>query len=106
MVQQGMPSQMPPMSSLERALHMPSAAEENPVRELFTSKNLKMKTEIPPGLIIPMARAFVVSQRTGSKYLRQFCNEICLLQISKDRRGRIEYMESVVASRRRDDDLE
>ena len=105
--QQRVPEQQAPqMSPLERALHVPTAMEENPVRELFTPGNLKMKTEIPPGLIIPLARAYVIAKKTGSAILTNFCDEILLLQISKDRRGRIEFMESVVASRGREDDLD
>jgi len=65
--------QAPPMSPLERALHVPTAMEENPVRELFTPGNLKMKTEIPPGLIIPLARAYVIAKKTGSAILTNFC---------------------------------
>jgi len=94
----------PPMTAVEQAFYSPSPADENPVRDLFTKKNLKMKSEIPPNLIIPLARGYVVAEATHSQLLQKFLDTILELQVSKERRGRIEYMESIVAGRRREEE--
>ncbi len=75
------------------------------LKQLFISDDsLKMKSEIPPGLIIPLARAYVIAKKTGSKILERYCDIILELQVSKDRKGRIEMMECLTAMRRREDE--
>ena len=63
-----------------------------------------MKSELPPGLIIPIARGFVLANITKSKILAAYCELILQAQISKDRKGRLELMEALVAGRRHQDD--
>lgn len=93
-------------SAMERLLAVPTA-EESPVKELFSvDGTLKMKSEIPPGLILHLARAYTIADLTKSKILLRFCDNVLQLQISKDRKGRVEMMESIIARIRRSEEEE
>jgi len=61
---------------------------------------LKMTTEISPDLIFPLACLEVVAKRFKSKVLPAFSREVYLLEISKDRKGRVELVEGVLSTRR------
>lgn len=73
----------------------------NVVDVLFDSRKarLKMITEIPPELIYPLAVLQVVQRRFKSKVLDDFAHELFLLQISRDRKGRGELIEALLAIR-------
>lgn len=93
-------------SPLDRYLAMPSG-EESPDKALFDiEKTLLMKSEVPAGLITVLAGAYTIAEMTNSKYLKMFCNLILQLQISKDRKGRVELMESVIARLHRNEDTD
>ena len=91
--------------AIERALSIPAGEELAQIKELFPDGrdgSLMMKTEIPPGLIIPLARAYTIAGLTQSKVLKKYCDNILKAQINKDRQGRIELMEALVSVRRRE----
>ncbi len=71
------------------------------VNSLFDSrkKQLKMITEISPDLIYPMATMTIIAKEYKSKVLDGFISEIYQLMISKDRKGRGELIEALMASR-------
>lgn len=71
------------------------------IRSLFDSRKsqLKMITEISPDLIYPMALMTIIANMYRSKVLNSFISEIYMLQISKDRKGRAELIEALLASR-------
>lgn len=71
------------------------------VDTLFDSRRsrLKMITEVPPELIYPLAVLQVVQKRFKSKVLDEFTHELFQLQISRDRKGRGELIEALLAVR-------
>lgn len=71
------------------------------VDTLFDSRKarLKMITEIPPELIYPLAVLQIVQKRFKSRVLDDFAHELFLLQISRDRKGRGELIEALLAIR-------
>jgi len=88
---------------IERALAVPVGEEAANIRELFSvDGTLMMKSEVPPGLIIHLARAYTIADVTKSKLLKNYCDAILKLEISKDRKGRIELMEALISARRRE----
>jgi len=91
--------------TIERALAVPAGEETAQLRELFAvDGTLLMKSELPPGLIIPISRGYILAKITNSKILESYCDMILKAQISKDRKGRLELMEALVAGRRHVDD--
>ena len=71
------------------------------INSLFDSRKsqLKMITEISPELIYPMAIMTVIASQYRSKILNMFISELYQLMISKDRKGRAELIEALLASR-------
>ena len=71
------------------------------IKSLFDSskKQLKMITEITPDLVYPMATMTIIAKRYKSGILNDFISEIYQLQISKNRQGRAELIEALLASR-------
>ncbi len=91
--------------TIERALAVPVGEETAQLRELFAvDGTLLMKSELPPGLIIPLSRAYMLANVTKSKILSGYCDLVLQAQISKDRKGRLELMEALVAGRRHSDE--
>ena len=89
-------------STIEQAFASAAGVEESAqVEQLFVDDaTLIMKTEIPTGLIVPLAKAYTIAHKTKSKVLKYYCDMILKAQISKDRKGRIELMEALAAVRR------
>ncbi len=71
------------------------------VQSLFDARKsrLKMITEISPELIYPMAIMTVIAKKYKSGILADFISELYQLMISKDRKGRGELIEALLASR-------
>ncbi len=71
------------------------------INSLFDSRKsqLKMITEISPELIYPMAVMTVIANKYKSPILNMFISELYQLMISKDRKGRAELIEALLASR-------
>jgi hypothetical protein len=89
--------------SLLQAALSSGSEDEQQVQQLFNLKDFQdliVKTEIPPGLIVPIAKALTIAELTNCDVLKKFIRYILLLQISKDRKGRIELMEAISAVRR------
>jgi len=59
-----------------------------------------MTTEIPPDLIFLMSCLGVIADRFHSKVLKAFAKEFYQLEVSKDRKGRTELVEALLATRR------
>ena len=70
-------------------------------KALFDSRKsmLKMITEITPDLVYPMALMTVIGDKYKSKTLQAFQKEIYQLQISRERKGRAELIEVLLAGR-------
>lgn len=90
------------VSMVERSLQ-PMPGEEDPIKEVLSSQNLEMMSELPPNMIKAMASAYMVADLTGCEELKRFCRYIMTFQVSKDRKGRIEYIEGVTSRRREED---
>ena len=71
------------------------------VDTLFDSKKnrLKMITEVTPDLVYPLALLMTIQKRYKSKLLDDFSSEFYQLQISRDRKGRAELIEALLATR-------
>jgi len=60
--------------TIERALAVPAGEDTAQLRELFAvDGTLLMKSELPPGLIIPIARGYILAKITNSKMLSGYC---------------------------------
>ena len=71
------------------------------VDTLFDVKKarLKMITEVTPDLVYPLALLSTIQQRYRSKLLDDFSSQFYQLQISRDRKGRAELIEALLATR-------
>ena len=71
------------------------------VDTLFDAKKarLKMITEVTPDLVYPLALLMTIQQRYRSKLLDDFSSQFYQLQISRDRKGRAELIEALLATR-------
>ena len=71
------------------------------VNTLFDAKKsrLKMITEVTPDLVYPLALLMTIQKRYKSKLLDDFSSEFYQLQISRDRKGRAELIEALLATR-------
>jgi hypothetical protein len=79
--------------------------ESSLIKQLFPiDSTLGMKSEISPGLVLPMARARIVARMTKSVVLDGYINELLQLLVSKDRRGRHELLEALGAMRHHEED--
>lgn len=63
-------------------------------------KKLKMTTEVEPSQVSGMATLGLIGGRFRSKVLQAFETEIYSLQVSKDRKGRLELVEALLSVRR------
>jgi hypothetical protein len=58
-----------------------------------------MITEVTPDLVYPLALLMTIQKRYKSKLLDDFSSEFYQLQISRDRKGRAELIEALLATR-------
>lgn len=65
------------------------------LKELFSTKNLAMKTDLSDQLILAMARGEVFAERYQSTAMKSLIFKIQELSVSKDRQGRAEFVELV-----------
>lgn len=74
---------------------------EGIVKALFDNRKsrLKMITEVSPDLIYPLTVLQVVGTKFKSRVIDNFLSELYQLQISRDRKGRGELIEALLASR-------
>jgi len=80
-----------------------SDSENAIVEGYFETKNFKKMqqlTEITPDLMFPMVVAGVIEKKFKSKIIHIMREELFLLEVSKDRKGRDEYAEVALAVRR------
>lgn len=92
--------------AVERMTSMsPVDEESNLIKQLFPDDiTLGMKSEISPGLILPIARANIVAKMTHSSVLRGYVDELLRLLVSKDRKGRHELLQALTSMRHQDED--
>ena len=70
------------------------------IKQLFPDDyTLLMKTEIPAGLVLPLARAEVVDSMIHSPVLRVYIDKLLRILISKDRQGRNELIETIAIAK-------
>lgn len=74
--------------TIERALSVPAGEETQQLKELFAvDGTLLMKSELPPGLIIPIARGYILADITKSKILANYCIPGDEKVLAKNRKG-------------------
>lgn len=72
--------------------------------ELFkfnTATDLKTKSEVSPDLIVHFSLGYMLAEVTHDKTYKMLLDQILTLMISRDRRGRQEYIE--IQSHKKDD---
>ena len=72
------------------------------IQQLFEVKDLdkqSMTTEIPPELIFDMAVLLLIADRFASKLLKNLAKFIFQIEVSKDRKGRLELVEAWLSKR-------
>ncbi len=70
---------------------------------LFETKDInkqKQLSELVPELIFPMSIMDLIQWRFKSNFLKKFASELYMHEVSKDRKGRLEFVEAFLASRR------
>ena len=70
-------------------------AMEEGIKQLFTTENLEMKTELSAPLVLHMARGKIFEKYFHSKVMGDFINNIQVLSVSKGRKGRQEFVSLV-----------
>jgi len=65
------------------------------VRELFTEKNIKVKSDLDKHQISIIARLMFQAELTGLPELKQILDEFITLRVSKDRLSRQEFVKAV-----------
>ena len=67
-------------------------AFEEGIKQLFDTKNLRMKTDLSAPLILAMARGEIFVDIYKSRNMANFINSIQTLNVSKGRKGRSELV--------------
>jgi len=95
---------MPGGGMLDNILAQGSSDETSVLAALFPSKTheerLIMLSELPPELVFPMSVLRTVQKRFKSKILGSMANSLYLNEIPKDRKGRLEGVETFLGMRR------
>ena len=93
-------------SLIDGLLQTAGGSGDNNLEELLFSDKpslLEMTTEVQPDLVFSMALFGMVEDKFRSKNLKSFGKHFYKLQISKDRKGRIELIEALLAGKRQGD---
>ncbi len=77
------------------------------VNILFDNRKsrLKMISEVTPDLIYALSLLSLIADKYKSSVLSKFLSELLQFQISRDRKGRGELIEAVLAGRSHDSDM-
>lgn len=70
-------------------------ALELALKELFSDKKMEMKTDLSENLILAMSRGTIFADRYDSETMRSLILTLQRLFVSKDRKGRGEYVDLV-----------
>lgn len=92
-----------PRSLLEGFSFQGESSESAAIEALYNIKSidrLRMTTEVTPDLVFPLACLEVIVDRYKSKVLRQFAQRLYQIEISKDRKGRLELVETLLSIRK------
>jgi len=73
--------------------------DNNPLSLLMNEENPDGKTDLTEGLIIAIGRARIMSDVFDCPELRQFCDQLIRLRVSRNRLGRKEVIEGLQAQR-------
>src|SRR3989304_5536189 len=93
---------------LEGIISQNTQEDSSIINALFDIKRfdrLKMITEVTPDLIFALSCLGLIAQRFNSKVLHNFSREFFLLEVSKDRQGRLVMGEALLAMRRKAEDI-
>lgn len=82
------------IDDLEQMFSGEGQTESSILKELFNSKNIKVKTELTGDQVSIVSRLFLMADITKRPYLRTVLNEFITLQVSKDRKSRMEFVEA------------
>jgi hypothetical protein len=67
------------------------------VKEIFTSKNVKVKSDLSSSQISKISRAYYLAKILDMRELESLLDEFVTLRISKDRKSRSEFVEGLKA---------
>ena len=82
------------VEELEQMFSGDGQTESSILKELFNSKNIKVKTELTADQVSIVSRLFLMADITKRPYLGTVLNEFITLQVSKDRKSRMEFVEA------------
>jgi len=77
-------------------------ANKNTSARLLDKKDIELKTDLNPLEITLIARARMVSFRYEVPLLYDFCDDLMILKVSRERRGRKEFIEGLHAEEKKD----
>lgn len=82
------------VDELEQMFSGDGQTESSILKELFSSKNIKLKTELTADQVSIISRLELMSDITKRPYLKLVLNEFRLHQVSKERKSRLEFVEA------------
>jgi hypothetical protein len=82
------------VEELENMFQGDGQTESSILKELFNSKNIKVKTDLTEDQISIVSRLFLMAHITKRPYLHTVLNEFITLRVSKDRKSRTEFVEA------------
>lgn len=74
-----------------------SSNPNDAVKEIFTSKNVKVKSDLSSSQISKISRAYYLAKILKMPELESLLDEFVTLRISKDRKSRSEFVEGLKA---------
>lgn len=82
------------IESMEEMFSGEGATESSILKELFTVKNFKTKSQLTADEISIISRLYFMATVTKRPYLKNILDEYVTLQISRDRQSRKEFVEA------------
>jgi hypothetical protein len=61
------------------------------IDEIYSKKNIEVKTDLSIRQIMAISKGLLFADRYKCKIMRDFCNKIMILSVSKDRKSRKEF---------------
>lgn len=82
------------VEELENMFSGEGQTESGILKELFNTKNIKVKTELTADQVSIVSRLELMAKITKRPYLQIILEEFITLQVSKDRKSRMEFVEA------------
>jgi hypothetical protein len=82
------------VENLEAMFSGDGQTESSILKELFSNKNIKLKTELTEDQVSIVSRLELMATITKRPYLQIVLNEFLTLQVSKERKSRAEFVEA------------